>query len=267
MKFGYSGIEITEGALLKIPTIAGLLPEMLDRTLAMCEASGWTVWIGEGARTVEAQRDEFLRRHQVDPNGAISFEGQRWSLKPGMSPLAPPDDRSYHLPTINGRAVAVDLVGDLPWANVNCHHFKLRSFRDVGAPGKREPWHHQLVELPTARSTYNADPGKYPIGSWRPRSLPVTPTPTEEDDMRKFVVVGNDGDRADPHRWLYDGMKLRHLLDPADLIDVLLLWDLNTEVHPQAANVDFGNVTLKADLILANPFWKPSAWITARLAA
>lgn len=198
--FGYNERAkwLTLEQLLAVPTIAGVHPEVTKRTLAMIEASGNTIGIGEGSRTRAAQLAEFIRRHELDPNGPIVFEGMRWSLREGMSPLGPPDDRSYHLPTLGGKALAFDLTGNLVWANANCHLFGLRSFEKVGAPGKTEPWHHQPVEIPTARSTYNANPSGYPLSVWAPATVePVPPlpsppgTPPEEDEDDDMNVATN----------------------------------------------------------------------------
>lgn len=191
--FGYNASAklLTLDQLLTQPTIANLHPEFLKRVLALVDASEGRVGIGEGWRSRAAQLAEFLRRHVVDPNGTIVFEGKRWSLKPGMAPLAPPDDRSYHLATIDGKAVAADLTGDLDWSNAHCHEFALRDFSHVGA--KPEKWHHQPIELPTARADYNAHPERYPLQSWGAPSLPTEPPPAQEDDDMATAFIGVEG--------------------------------------------------------------------------
>jgi hypothetical protein len=93
------------------------------------------------------------------------------------------------------------------------------------------------------------------LGEFSPRwSPPVvvpppveipTPVPTPEVKRPMYVIVGNDDNRNDPRRWLYDGFRCRHITEQDFNEARILGW-----LHPSFNT-------------LSAPFWKPSAWITA----
>lgn len=174
---GYSGATCTRDILVNSRGFSGIDLEMQRRLLALFEASPivdgyYSLGFGEGWRSDTAQAAEFLRRHFLDPNGKLVYLGRRYTLKPGMAPLAPPD-LSYHQSTTrSGKALAADLVGNLGWAHENVARFGLMNFRATGA--KPEPWHHQPVEIPASRRNYSS---KFdPLPSWPLPDSHVWPT-------------------------------------------------------------------------------------------
>lgn len=163
---GYGSTMLTLAKIRLRADVRLLDPEMRRRIFRLMRHAwrlGIPLGIGGAGRSSSAQRAEFMRRHYVDPAGAISFEGRRWSRHSGMLPLAPPG-RSYHEEIPPHGALAVDTVPARSWGwqNANCHLFGLRHFGDVNG----EPHHLQPVELPTSRSDYNANPAKYPLKKW-----------------------------------------------------------------------------------------------------
>ena len=168
---GYVGAMVSIAAMRLRSDVRALDPEMRRRVFRLMQhlaREGVPLGIGSGGRTTEQQRAGFLERHYVDPAGSISWDGKRWSRKPGMAPMAPPG-LSYHEQTWPHGALAVDTVPPESWdeQNLICSAFGLRHFANVNG----EPWHLQPSELPTSRSTYNANPNAYPLLRYRaPRS-------------------------------------------------------------------------------------------------
>lgn len=162
---GYSGGRRTMAQIKARWDVQLLDPEFRRRVLAMMRAArkaGHDLGIGGAGRTTAGQTSLFLQRHyQVSSDGCCMWAGGRYQLRSGMAHAAPPG-RSYHEPTTPiGGALAVDLIGDLAWAESNCGWFGLRSFKLVG----NEPWHFQPVEVPTARSGY-LSATHHPLQRW-----------------------------------------------------------------------------------------------------
>ncbi len=108
---------------------------------------------GGGWRSTERQRQMFLERYRPDPNGSITWNGQKWKHVSGAA--AAPPGRSYH-----EIGLAADLGGPgvgNGWLKKNARRFGLKEFSSVND----EPWHVQLIELPNGRSSYDqgADTG------------------------------------------------------------------------------------------------------------
>lgn len=159
---------------------AKLHPEFRRRLLALMDASAGKVGFGGGWRSSAAQ--ELLFRTRYTPSDrppGISWAGQYWTLKPGNASAAPPG-MSFHESTIDGLAVAADMIGDLAWMGAHAVEFGLRDFSDVND----EPWHVQPSELPNSRRTYNVNPARFPLLGPTPKPPPApTPVPPQEDDM------------------------------------------------------------------------------------
>lgn len=140
-------------------------PTMAARLQQLIIASNGLVGFGGGGRTTEQQTGLFLDRHHPDPNGPISYNGQKWSLNPGASPAAPPG-LSYHEPTTpDGKSLAVDLTGDMGWLAANAGRFGLTS-----SAVKGEPWHVQPLEVPAGRGGY--DPANNVLSGSPPTTTP-----------------------------------------------------------------------------------------------
>lgn len=75
--------------------------------------------------------------------------------------------------------------------------------------------------------------------------IPPAPPAPPKARVRMFLIVGNKDNKADPRRWLYDGMHCRLLLDEADFNETKF----------------FGWLALPNFTLDQEPFWKPMAWI------
>ena len=192
------GQLLTKEQLLAKTTVAHMDPEFRRRILTFIEASPvmvladgrryYSLTLGESWRDTTAQAREFLRRHYLDPLGALVYLGQRYSLLPGMSPLAPPGSSYHESSDLEDESLAADLFGNNLWANVNCARFGLMNFRATGL--KPEAWHHQPLEIPTARRLYKRS--NLPV--W---NLPGTPAPAPPgDDDMAFAIFQLEGDNA-----------------------------------------------------------------------
>lgn len=212
--------------------------EVRRRLLALFLASGYSVGIGGGYRPPGTQAKEFVKRHHVVPGPtALYYDGKYWALNDGASPLAPPG-LSYHEATLGGYALAADLVGDVAWANAHGAEFGLRDFRLVGAPGKQEPWHFQPIEIPTSRSDY--DPTKDLLTTWG-TEIPVPPQPKPPGETM-LIVVGDKDNKADPRRWVWNGVSIHYVKDEGEFATLKYLFSF----HPTFST-------------LASPYWMTQA--------
>ena len=164
---GYAGAMVRLAILRTRADVRALDPEFRKRVFRLMRhlaRAGVPLGIGGGGRTTAEQTALFVSRHYVDPAGSIEWNGKRWSRKAGQAPAAPPG-KSYHETTAPYGALAVDTVPPASWdeQNLICHLFGLRHFASVN----NEPWHLQPAELPTSRTTYNAQPSAYTLQTWR----------------------------------------------------------------------------------------------------
>ena len=154
-----------------------LHPEYQKRWKALMIASKGQLGIGGGGRTVEQQERIFLERHnKVGSGGCCSYKGGRYSLKTGYAHAAPPGS-SFHETLVQGGAAAVDAVGNLKWAALNCQAYGL-----VQASWGNELWHFQFDEFPNSVSSWKRS-GSPPPQNWKvpgqpPQPTPPTPKPT-----------------------------------------------------------------------------------------
>ena len=151
--------------ILRTRNYSGMHPTMVQRVHELLEGSGGRVGWGQGVRTPQQQLQLFLERHDLDPNGKITFNGQRYTHARG--PAALPPGQSMH-----EVGLAADLAGDFDWLGKNCASFGLQTFANVN----NEPWHVQPAELPRGRHQYEKEGavwGAFPAYSGGPA---VTPT-------------------------------------------------------------------------------------------
>lgn len=141
--FGYGNQKVSLTDLKSKSTFQGMNPKMRDRLLAMMRASGGRVGIGQGLRDPKQQEAMFRDRYRPDPNGDVSWNGQKWKRVKG-APAAPPGRSMHEI------GLAADLVGDLDWVQANAGRFGLKTFANVN----NEPWHVQPTELPNSRRKY-----------------------------------------------------------------------------------------------------------------
>lgn len=170
---GYSGKTRTAAELAAWSEWQALDPEMQRRVKALMDdaaVAGRPVGIGSIFRSYQQQESLFYSRHTaVSVGGCCSFAGKRWALNKGAAHAAPPG-RSYHEGTTPaGKALALDMIGDLKWMAANCAKYGLIEFSLVN----KEPWHIQPAELPKARSQYVASQHA-PLPAFK---LPGTPPP------------------------------------------------------------------------------------------
>lgn len=99
---------------------AGLHPEFAARLRALIAASGGRVRPGSGYRSIQEQADLYRR-----------FKAGTYKV-----PAVAPPGKSNH-----NFGLAMDLQGDLAWANANAHRFGLHF------PVRGEPWHVEAIGL------------------------------------------------------------------------------------------------------------------------
>ena len=165
---GYAGAMVRLAVMRTRSDVRALDPEMRRRVFRLMRhlaREGIPLGIGGGGRSTAEQTALFLSRHYEDAAGTIFWAGKRWVKKSGVAAAAPPG-RSYHEQTPPYGALAVDTVPPSSWAaqNLVCSLFGLAHFTNVNG----EPWHLQPSELPTSRSTYNANPSAYKLLRYRP---------------------------------------------------------------------------------------------------
>lgn len=189
--YGYSSPAqlVTLEELQRKATWALLHPEVQRRLLRLLVAADGRVGLGQGWRTSSAQRAEFLARHVVVATGGCCvYEGKRFALRPGMSPIAPPGN-SFHEGVMGGLAGAADLIGDLTWVGIHAHEFGLVDFSDTN----NEPWHVQCAELPKSVDKWIAAGRPEPTDTTPPPApppaVPDPVDPPEEDDMPGPAIV------------------------------------------------------------------------------
>jgi hypothetical protein len=171
----------------------GLDPEFATRLSALMLYGNGKLGFGGGSRTTAGQTALFLSRYHEDPNGAIFWNGKRWTKNPGVASAAPPG-RSYHEPTTpDGKALAADMVGDLSILDAAGPSFGLINFENVN----NEPWHAQPMEIPHARAEYKAAT-MHPLQPWSTSGN--TPVPDEEEPLQLLQVPN------DPAIFLRDGL-------------------------------------------------------------
>lgn len=189
---GYGTRRRTLAELKVWPEFAAVLPEMQRRLIAWmdaCRARGVDVGIGEGIRTTAEQEAEFLERHTlVASGGCCGYNGRRYALKSGMAHIAPPG-RSYHEPTVGTYCLAVDTVGHNSVSEGLLAAYGLRSFAGLSGSA-REPWHVQVLEVPTARANYN--PSIHVVKVWT-LPAPTPPPPPEPDYPKPTLRLGSTG--------------------------------------------------------------------------
>lgn len=175
---GYAGGTKTREELLTWSVWLRFEPEFRRRLLAMMDAvisSGRKIGVGGGWRSSETQKALFLSRYHIeddlDYSGDTYWNGVFWEKNPGVAPAAPPG-LSYHEPvTPDGFCYAVDLIGDVLFADTIAANYGLVHFGNING----EPWHMQPAELPHSRRNYK--PEMSPIKVFNGFPVPQPPAP------------------------------------------------------------------------------------------
>ena len=177
-------------------------PEFARRAEAIMVAFDGRLGYGQGGRTAAQQKQLFLERYYVDPNGSIFYDGKRWSKYPGVASAAVPGT-SYHEQTPPGGALAIDFMGEVTLLKSHGADYGLCEFSDVN----REPWHGQPIEIPHSRRDYRPEV-HYPLDPWPlPGSGQPTPPPQEDEMLRQFRVAN------DAATFLVDGLTVTWIHD------------------------------------------------------
>jgi hypothetical protein len=158
------------------PSVVMLHPEYQRRWRGLMIASNGKLGIGGAGRSSAQQERVFLERHyKVTSGGCCAYKGQRYQLKAGAAHAAPPG-RSFHEDVVYGGAAAVDAIGDLKWAALNCEAYGLEQATWGG-----EVWHFQFTEFPHSVTQWQAagspQPQKWVLPT-DPRPEPKPPEPT-----------------------------------------------------------------------------------------
>lgn len=187
--YGYGNKRVDIDQLDNYETWSKLHPEFKRRVKAMFVAANGHVGVGTGWRSSDLQKAVFLQRHVVSPTGKLHWDGKSWALKPGMAPAAPPG-MSFHEGVNNGMAMAIDVVGDVNWADDHAQQFGLVEFRAVN----HEPWHFQCAELPHGFSSWVKAGRPQPKDLSGSSSRPPQPTPAPTPSTtRPQLHLGDKG--------------------------------------------------------------------------
>ena len=245
-----------------------LSPELLEQVgdrgfLHPNTARCWRALCAEGAtkgysltytfggcyRSYEQQRALFISRYQVTPIEGRPWkmwEGVRWYQRPNTAMAAVPGTSNHGLGLAVDAALDNDLSDGVGPGDATSIGPALPWFREAALrygfsfEAQSEPWHIRLVVgdvVPSAVLAYEQ--------SLNPPPPPVPVPPINPPVRRRMLVcVGNDSNRSDPRRWVYNGLECRLLVDEADYNEISLFWGW------------IGSS-------LTAPHWKPLAWIQA----
>lgn len=168
-RIGYGTRRATRAELLVWAPFAGLHPEVQKRVIAMMDdarAAGIDLGVGGAFRSTAEQEALFYSRHVASLTGCCWYKLRRWKLRDGAAHAAPPG-KSYHEPTLDGRCLALDMVGwESGWLERNAARYAMRTFTEVNG----ERWHIQPASVPASRSSYS--PATHPLGVWSPTASP-----------------------------------------------------------------------------------------------
>ena len=188
--WGSSLTPRTKTYIMAASQFAMVHPELMRRLFALADFvinSGRSYGFGGGGRSTLSQYYLFKSRYtKVSPGQAydVFWNGKpNWPSEAGYyrhtsGASAAPPGLSYHEQTTingNGKALAVDMVGDHNFANPYASDFGLIHFAGVNG----EPWHHQGVEYPKSRSQYAGqfeNPTPWPLPGEDDDMTPIKPT-------------------------------------------------------------------------------------------
>ena len=194
--------------------VAMLHSEYWKRISGLMVAGGGRFSIGGAGRTTAQQESVFLSRHNVvSSGGCCQYNGKRYQLKTGAAHAAPPG-RSFHEPLVEGKAAAVDAIGDLKWAALNCEAYGLEQATWGG-----EVWHFQFTEFPhsVAQWQKSGSPGPQ---NWK---IPGGSKPPEPTQPNTYKVVAGDS-------WY--GIAAKVGCTPQALVAANPPATMNTMLHP-----------------------------------
>lgn len=208
-RIGYANQRVDLAGLRAWSRFAGVHPEVQKRVIAMMDAAraaGTDLGVGGALRTTAEQEQLFYSRHTASLTGCCWYKLRRWRLNDGAAHAAPPG-KSYHEPVLDGRCLALDMVGwENGWMERNAARFWLRTFTDVNG----ERWHIQPNEVPASRTQYsptthvlaNWQPAPNPYGAWPTMVKPTLRIGSEHDAVRYLerVLAEKAGQQITPDR-------------------------------------------------------------------
>lgn len=191
---GWNGKTRTLDELMAWSQWQQLDPEYQRRALAVMDDSitaGSPVGIGEIFRSFAQQDGGFRARHYVVASGGCcTYDGKRWALHAGLAHMAPPYLSYHEATTPDGKALAIDWLGNLKWLADNEKRYGL-------APMPREAWHKQPDTIPLGRSRYNVAV-HHPLPSivlpGAPSIPPIIPAPLKVWAPKPSLGVGRTND-------------------------------------------------------------------------
>jgi LysM repeat protein len=167
--------------------VAMLHSEYKKRFKGLMVAGGGRFSIGGAGRTTKQQETVFLQRHhEVKSGGCCGYNGKRYQLNTGMAHAAPPG-RSFHEPLVQGAASAVDAIGDLKWAALNCEAYGLEQATWGG-----EIWHFQFSEFPHSVAQWQKSGSPAPQNWKLPTSGGGGGSPTPPVQPNTYTVKSGD---------------------------------------------------------------------------
>jgi hypothetical protein len=188
-----------------------------------------TYTFGGCYRSYAQQRDLFVSRYQTEPIAGRPtkvWEGVVYYQKPRTAMAAAPGTSNHGLGLAVDAALdndlsdgvgpddAVSISPALPW-------FREAALRyGFSFEAQSEPWHIRLVcgdRMPAAVVAYE-DSLKPPLPP------PVPPVPSLEV-TKMLTIVGNDDNRDDPRRWVFDGGTSMRLLPNEEAYAKLLAYE------------------------------------------
>jgi len=182
----------------------------------------------------------------------------------GWLPLSPPGQLS----TANARTVGFECANDgvgEPWPAAQVIAMEIAAaavLRHIGQGAERCLMHSEWAPTrkidpagPNGRIALN--PGSLTwagysfrdrVDDWLTPDVPTPPpTPTPSEDVRMFIIVGNNDNRTDPRRWVWDGAIGMRLLTEQSYNDLVSRASVGLcKLHPAFAS-------------LSEPFWMSTA--------
>lgn len=195
------------------------------------------------ARFLRAMQDDYVsnRGYSLGYNVAVTNTGESWEIR-GVD-IKPAATKGHNDHTW---AILLAVDGDAPASDAACAEVRRLIAEAERLAGRTLAikGHGELgaTACPGAGIRRQIIDGVF-SPRWAPP--PPPPPPPTGGPSRMFVIVGNNDNRQDPRRWLYDGFRCRHITEQDFNEARVLGW-----LHPSFNT-------------LGAPFWKPLAWIEA----
>lgn len=186
---------------------------------------GWalTYTYGGTYRSYADQRALFVSRYQMEPIAGRPrkvWEGVVWYQKPNTAMAGVPGTSNHGLGLAVDVALDHDLSDGIGPDDAQSITPALGWFHDAALrygfsfEAQSEPWHIRYIAGDRVPATVIA----YEDSLRPPPPVEIVPPPATEA-VRMFIIVGNDDNRADLTRWVWDGaVSMRPLANEADYL-------------------------------------------------